>query len=134
MSVKKKDIKRLISKLDKLDNVSEEVILFLRNNYYKMFGDSFSSSYINEEDLPIKGKTFPNSRIVKKFISSNINESYSYAFTMISEKDWANITSLLKDNNKLHATKYLKNTLNENITLRDAKDLIDNFYQLISNG
>lgn len=129
MPVKKKDIKRLISKLNKIENVSEETILFLKNNYLKMFDKSECSNYNVGDGLPIKGKTFPNSKIVKSFISSHSDNNYAFIFNRLLDKDWINIITLLKDGNRLKATIFLKNTFKADISLKDAKFFIDDFYQ-----
>lgn len=41
MSIKRKDIKKLIGKLNKVENVSKEVIQFLKDNYFKMIDDFY---------------------------------------------------------------------------------------------
>lgn len=86
MSIKRKDIKKLIGKLNKVENVSEEAIQFLKDNYFKMF-----------DDVPMEVKPRTSNNIVRKFVSLNKGKPYSFAFNKLSESDWSNIVSLLKE-------------------------------------
>lgn len=107
----------------------KKLFFFLKNNYLKMFDKSECSNYNVGDDLPIKGKTFPNSEIVKNFISSHRDNSYAFIFNRLLDKDWINIISLLKGGNKVIPTIFLKNTFNADLSLKDAKFFINDFYQ-----
>lgn len=122
MSIKRKDIKKLIGKLNKVENVSKEVIQFLKDNYFKMF-----------DDAPVEVKPRTSNKTVRKFVSLNKGKSYSFAFNKLSESDWSNIVSLLKEKNRLKAVAELKRIFNQDISLRDAKLFIDDFYLIVSN-
>lgn len=122
MSIKRKDIKKLIGKLNKVENVSEETILFLKNNYFKMF-----------DDVPMEVKPRTSNNIVRKFVSLNKGKPYSFAFNKLSESDWSSIVSLLKEKNRLKAVAELKRIFNQDLSLKDAKFFIDDFYLIISN-
>lgn len=122
MSVKRKDIKKLIGKLNKVENVSKEAIQFLKDNYFKMF-----------DDVPMEVKPRTSNNIVRKFVSLNKGKPYSFAFNKLSESDWSNIVSLLKEKNRLKAVAELKRIFNQDLSLKDAKFFIDDFYLIISN-
>ena len=55
------------------------------------------------------------------------------AFNKLSESDWSNIVSLLKEKNKFKAVAELKRIFNQDLSLKDAKFFIDDFYLIISN-
>lgn len=122
MPIKRKDIKKLIGKLNKVENVSKEAIQFLKDNYFKMF-----------DDAPVGVKLRTSNNTIRKFVSLNKGKPYSFAFNKLSESDWSNIVSLLKEKNRLKAVVELKRIFNQDLSLRDAKSFIDDFYLIISN-
>lgn len=127
MSIKRKDIKKLIGKLNKVENVSKEVIQFLKDNYFKMFDDA------PFDDAPVEVKPRTSNKTVRKFVSLNKGKSYSFAFNKLSESDWSNIVSLLKEKNRLKAVAELKRIFKQDLSLIDAKYFIDDFYLIVSN-
>ena len=105
-----------------MENVSKEVIQFLNDNYFKMF-----------DDVPMEVKPRTSNNTVRKFVSLNKEKPYSFAFNKLSESDWSNIVSLLKEKNRFKSVAELKRIFNKDLSLRDAKSFIDDFYLIISN-
>lgn len=138
MAVKRKDVKRAISKLDDIKGISDEVLLFIRTNYYKMFSnenaEETSTSYNLEDYVLDKTRIggLNESKLIKQFVLASKGKRYCHIINRLLKNDWKNIIDEIKNKNKLKAVVYLKHNIDKNFSLVDTKNFIDDFSLLFS--
>lgn len=126
MSVKRKDIKKVIYKLSKDSNISQEVIQFLTENFEKMFNDvpvdnSGKENKVDKEEQP---HSVWNIKWLMSVLVANFPYLKSYPL-VLNEYVIHTACTYVSKNQRLNAVKFLKSTSEGILSLREAKDIVD---------
>lgn len=123
MSVKRKDIKKFIYKLSKDSNISQEVIKFLNENFEKMF-NVLPIIKENNESKEEQPHSVWNTKWLISVLVANFPYLKGYPL-VLNEYVIHTTCTYVSKNQRLNAVKYLKNTSEDMLSLREAKDIVD---------